>query len=92
VQWQLSVPLIFSAVLLTICHQVAPVLGEPLERISSEKRGGETYFTPPYDDAQFERDGAASEALFFSPFAPGNKRRACCAIISSSSNRSKDRH
>ena len=35
----------------------------------------ENYFTPPYDDAQFERDGAASEALFFSPFAPGNKRR-----------------
>jgi hypothetical protein len=33
------------------------------------------YFTPPYDDAQFERDGAASEALFFRPFAPGDKRR-----------------
>jgi hypothetical protein len=35
----------------------------------------ENYFTPPYDDAQFERDGAASEALFFRPFAPGDKRR-----------------
>lgn len=35
----------------------------------------ENYFTPPYDDAQFERDGAASEALLFRPFAPGDKRR-----------------
>jgi hypothetical protein len=35
----------------------------------------ENYFTPPYDDAQFERDDAASEALFFRPFAPGDKRR-----------------
>jgi hypothetical protein len=33
------------------------------------------YFSPPYDDAQFERDGAVSEALFFRPFAPGDKRR-----------------
>jgi hypothetical protein len=29
--------LIFSAVLLTICHQVAQALGEPLERISVER-------------------------------------------------------
>lgn len=35
----------------------------------------ETYFSPPFDDAQFERDGAASEALLFSPFATGEKRR-----------------
>ncbi len=35
----------------------------------------ESYFTPPYDDAQFEPDGAASEALLFRPFAPGEKRR-----------------
>jgi hypothetical protein len=33
------------------------------------------YFTPPYDDAQFEPDGAASEALLFRPFTPGEKRR-----------------
>lgn len=35
----------------------------------------ETYFSPPYDDAQFERDGAASESILFQPFAPGEKRR-----------------
>jgi hypothetical protein len=33
------------------------------------------YFSPPYDDAQFEQDGAVSEALFFRPFTPGDKRR-----------------
>ena len=36
VQWQLYATLIFSAVLLTICQQVAQALGEPLERISVE--------------------------------------------------------
>lgn len=35
----------------------------------------ETYFSPPYDDAQFERDGSTSEAILFQPFAPGEKRR-----------------
>ncbi len=35
----------------------------------------EGYFSPPYDDAQFEQEGAASEALLFRPFAPGEKRR-----------------
>ena len=35
----------------------------------------ENYFTPPFDDAQFERDGAVSEALLFQPFAPGERRR-----------------
>jgi hypothetical protein len=35
----------------------------------------ENYFSPPYDDAQFEQDGAASEALIFRPFSPGEKRR-----------------
>ncbi len=35
----------------------------------------ENYFSPPFDNAQFEADGAASEALFFKPFAPGEKRR-----------------
>ncbi len=35
----------------------------------------ENYFTPPYDDAQFEQEGASSEALLFQPFAPGEKRR-----------------
>ena len=35
----------------------------------------EMYFTPPYDDAQFEQDGATSEALLFHPFSPGEKRR-----------------
>ena len=35
----------------------------------------ESYFSPPYDDAQFEQDGAASEALIFRPFSPGEKRR-----------------
>ena len=35
----------------------------------------EGYFSPPYDDAQFEQDGAASEALLFRPFAVGEKRR-----------------
>jgi hypothetical protein len=33
------------------------------------------YFSPPFDDAQFEQDGAISEALLFQPFAPGEKRR-----------------
>lgn len=33
------------------------------------------YFSPPYDDVQFEQDGAASEALIFKPFVPGDKRR-----------------
>jgi hypothetical protein len=36
VQLQISATLIFYAVLLTICQQVAQVLGEPLERISVE--------------------------------------------------------
>lgn len=35
----------------------------------------ENYFSPPFDDAQFEQDGASSEALLFQPFAPGEKRR-----------------
>ena len=33
------------------------------------------FFSPPYDDAQFERDGVGSEALLFKPFSPGEKRR-----------------
>lgn len=36
VQLQIYATLIFYAVLLTICQQVAEVLGEPLERISVE--------------------------------------------------------
>ena len=36
VQWQLYATLIVYTVLLTICHQVAQGLGEPLERISVE--------------------------------------------------------
>lgn len=36
VQLQIYATLIFYAVLLTICQQVAQVLGEPLERISVE--------------------------------------------------------
>lgn len=35
----------------------------------------EAYFSPPYDNAQFEGDGATSEALLFRPFVPGKKRR-----------------
>jgi hypothetical protein len=35
----------------------------------------ENYFSPPYDDAQFEQEGARSEALLFRPFAAGEKRR-----------------
>lgn len=35
----------------------------------------ENYFSPPYDDAQFEQDGAVSESILFQPFAPGEKRR-----------------
>lgn len=35
----------------------------------------EKFFSPPYDDAQFEQDGAASEALFFRPFTPGERRQ-----------------
>jgi hypothetical protein len=34
-----------------------------------------SYFSPPYDDAQFEQDGAISEALFFRPLTPGDRRR-----------------
>ena len=34
---QIAATLIFSAVLLTLCQQVAEVLGEPLERISVER-------------------------------------------------------
>ena len=36
VQWQLYATLVFYAVLVTICQQVAQALGEPLERISVE--------------------------------------------------------
>ena len=36
VQMQIDATLIFYAVLLTICQQVAEFLGEPLERISVE--------------------------------------------------------
>jgi hypothetical protein len=37
VQLQLYATVLFYAVLLTICQQVAEVLGEPLERISVER-------------------------------------------------------
>jgi hypothetical protein len=37
VQWQLYATLVFYAVLVTICQQVAQALGEPLERISVER-------------------------------------------------------
>lgn len=33
------------------------------------------FFSRPYDDVQFEKDGADSEALILQPFAPGEKRR-----------------
>ena len=33
------------------------------------------FFSPPFDDVQFEKDGAHSEALILQPFAPGEKRR-----------------
>lgn len=33
------------------------------------------FFSPPYENAQFEQDGAVSEALLFRPFAPGEPRR-----------------
>ncbi len=33
------------------------------------------YFSRPYNDVQFEKDGAHSEALILQPFAPGEKRR-----------------
>jgi len=36
VQWQLYATVVFDAVLVTICQQVAQALGEPLERISVE--------------------------------------------------------
>jgi hypothetical protein len=36
VQWQIYATLIFYAVLLTICQQVAEAVGEPVERISVE--------------------------------------------------------
>lgn len=35
----------------------------------------QAYFSPPYEDAQFEPDGASSEALLFRPLTPGEKRR-----------------
>jgi len=34
------------------------------------------FFAPPYENVQFEPDGAASEALLFKPFAPGEPHRA----------------
>jgi hypothetical protein len=37
VQVQLSATLLFSAVLVPLCQQVAQALGEPLERISVER-------------------------------------------------------
>jgi hypothetical protein len=33
------------------------------------------YFSPPYEEAQFEHDGATSEALLFQPLSPGERRR-----------------
>jgi hypothetical protein len=35
----------------------------------------ENYFSPPYDNAQFEQEGSVSEALLFRPFVTGEKRR-----------------
>jgi hypothetical protein len=35
----------------------------------------ENFFSPPFDQAQFEQEGAFAEALLFRPFAPGDKRR-----------------
>jgi hypothetical protein len=49
--------------------------GNYLLELALEADVFESYFSPPYDDAQFEPDGASSEALLFRPFAPGEKRR-----------------
>jgi hypothetical protein len=43
--------------------------------IALDAEAFDAYFLPPYDNAQFEQEGAASEALLFRPFAPGEKRR-----------------
>jgi hypothetical protein len=60
VQLQLYATLIFYAVLLTICHQVAQALGEPLERISVEM-----VFRALYHYGQAVQRGEAEDLILF---------------------------
>jgi hypothetical protein len=60
VQLQLQATLIFYAVLVTICPQVAQALGEPLERISVER-----VFRAFYHDSRAVERGACDELVPF---------------------------
>jgi hypothetical protein len=60
VQWQLSATLIFYAVLMTICQQVAEVLGEPLERIPVEM-----VFRAFYHDSRAVQRGECDDLVMF---------------------------
>jgi hypothetical protein len=60
VQLQLYATLIFYAVLLTICHQVAQAMGEPLERISVEM-----VFRALYHYGQAVQRGEAEDLILF---------------------------
>jgi hypothetical protein len=57
VQWHIYATLIFYAVLVTICQQVAQALGEPLERLSVEM-----VFRACYHDSRAKQCGEC-EAL-----------------------------
>ena len=60
VQLQLSATLIFYAVLLTLCPQVAEVCGDPLERISVER-----VFRAFYHDSRAVQGGEADDLVLF---------------------------
>ena len=60
VQLQLYATLIFYAVLLTICHQVAQALGEPLERIAVEM-----VFRALYHYGQAVQRGESKDLILF---------------------------
>src|SRR3989442_5416187 len=55
---QIYATLLFYAVLLTICQQVAQVLGEPLERIAVEK-----VFRALYHDSRAVERGACDDLV-----------------------------
>jgi hypothetical protein len=60
VQWQIYATLIFYAVLLPICPQVAQAWGEPLERISVER-----VFRALYHDGQAVQHGEYDDLILF---------------------------
>jgi hypothetical protein len=62
VQWQIYATLLFYAVLVTLCQQVAQALGEPLERISVEM-----VFRAFYHYSRTVQHGRSDDLVSFRP-------------------------